>query len=270
MNHEQLDHAIVARFEQEVAESLDWVKEPLEHAGVIVIKPEEAVNWVLLRQYHDPVAGPFNWLDHDVIDSEGHAARRAFEWEFVEDLLLDHVRAGTVRVAQTVGVKGEHPFDALRVRRPELRIIPASPTAQFSWQQGLTLIVPNSADPSGDGTWYHDVLFFWEDVQRIRPVPPTPIETTLGDQVRRLTGSTRRPKTGTRTGPPEKWPISEFKDAAYGIALAEGLPEVKADMVRRMLEWCSIEWGNEPSERWVKDQVAGVYKTMGSNSPPRP
>jgi hypothetical protein len=90
------------------------------------------------------------------------------------------------------------------------------------------------------------------DVERLWPVggsrepagDPPPI-TSLG-----------RPRGSTKYD----WVAFHAEIAIRMANSLDGFPEVQADLEREMAEWCAAEWGEEPSESVIREQVGRYYR----------
>jgi hypothetical protein len=64
-----------------------------------------------------------------------------------------------------------------------------------------------------------------------------------------------------RRGPKKQYDWVSFRRELVSIAnTGKGLPEIQADLVRHMLQWCENEWGREPAESMVKLHISKFYK----------
>jgi len=68
------------------------------------------------------------------------------------------------------------------------------------------------------------------------------------------------PPPSTSNGRPPKYDWDAFWRQVVVAALhPDGLPEVQADLVKQMLEWCTLTWDREPGESTIKDKLSPLY-----------
>ena len=73
-------------------------------------------------------------------------------------------------------------------------------------------------------------------------------------------GESRTEARIAQAGRPRRYDWDGFYTEIVAIADLDGLPEIQADLERRMAEWCSLNWGSEPSDEAIRQKIAPIYR----------
>jgi hypothetical protein len=115
---------------------------------------------------------------------------------------------------------------------------------------------------------------FWTDVilerAAVLKIWPDPLEELLKNEQSDIVSEPAAglaeaempaPSEPSRRGRRRKYDWDAFHCEVTRIAnMPDGLPEVQADLERRMAGWCLQEWGEEPSESMLRMHVFMVYQ----------
>ena len=74
--------------------------------------------------------------------------------------------------------------------------------------------------------------------------------------------SVPQPVSIAPVGRPDKYDWADFFGGAVSILLSEPRPESLRKFTARMLDWCSIEWGHEPSESQAREKLKKVWDRL--------
>ncbi len=104
----------------------------------------------------------------------------------------------------------------------------------------------------------------------------TDVEVSRDDLINWLTGSeskyaTNKPTTAqaqsipnqipsTRRGPKQKYDWESFYVEIAVMADLDELPDIQADLVKKMAEWCENAWGEQPSDSMLKSKISPLYR----------
>jgi hypothetical protein len=102
---------------------------------------------------------------------------------------------------------------------------------------------------------------YLDRAQLLAAIDETPRRSvgTATTAIRTKPGRSSRPKG--RRGRKPYYDAPAFMEELERIAKDELRPETQSELERRMLEWCQMEWGEEPATSWVRQRVSPIYNS---------
>lgn len=101
------------------------------------------------------------------------------------------------------------------------------------------------------------LLFVERESLFARLTPPNEVHDT--EKPAATARGVPQPLSIVPAGRPEKYDWPDFFGGAASVLMSEPRPESLRKFTSRMLEWCSVEWGQEPSESQARDKLKKLW-----------